>query len=426
MDDPVVAADGHTYNRTDIENWFKQHNTSPLTNEPLDHQLLLPNIAIRKAIIAWREEHGLPPLVFGPSAKPQPPVAVVNPAPDIHKPAAVCSFSKKALQAYCTTCRKSICISCLTDPARCKSHIARVLDDIVTGVRETHAAWVQVLQGQPQQLQAECDRVTAAADAAVQAIREEEAELKLQLRRVCVGDLEGVVREQAAFLADVELAASSPQSADAGSEESRCLLTAATRAPRPPPPGAGGGRFEPAAAEAVRGRRLGRVVEGVAVAVGGGWVRGAAGPGGVAVAGAGFRRVLGSRGSGNGQFQSPRQCALDHEGNLVVSDYGNHRIQVLRYSDGTHLRTIGSQGSGNGQFSAPFGFAFDGAGHILVADYNNHRVQMLRYSDGAHVRTIGSQGSGNGQLSGPNGVFVDGDGGVVVCDQSNHRVQVFE
>ena len=36
MDDPVFAADGHTYNRTDIERWLKQHDTSPLTNEPLE------------------------------------------------------------------------------------------------------------------------------------------------------------------------------------------------------------------------------------------------------------------------------------------------------------------------------------------------------------------------------------------------------
>jgi DNA-binding beta-propeller fold protein YncE len=425
MDDPVVAADGHTYNRTDIENWFKQHNTSPRTSEPLDHKLLIPNIAIREQIIDWRAKQGLPRLVFEHPHKPPGPRPVSSPdVPNIFKPAAVCSFSKKALVAYCTTCRKSICISCLTDPARCKSHIARGLDDIMTGVRETHAAWVQVLQGQPQQLQAECDRVDAAGDAAIQAIREEVAELKLQLQRACVGDLEGVVREQASFLEDVELAASSPQSAEAGSKASRCLLMAATRAPRPPPPGAGGGWFKPAAAEAVRARRLGRVVEGVA-GVGVGRVEGGAGPGGVAVAGAGFRRAFGSQGSGNGQFDSPRHCALDHEGSLVVCDRSNNCIQVLRYSDGTHLRTIGSQGSGNGQFSYPLGVAFDGAGRILVADYDNHRVQMLRYSDGTHVRTIGSQGSGNGQFNGPTSIACDGAGSFAVFDHGNARVQVF-
>jgi hypothetical protein len=132
----------------------------------------------------------------------------------------------------------------------------------VSGIRDTHAAWVQVREGRPQQLQAECDRVTAAADAAVQAIREEEAELKLELQRACVGDVEGVIQEQAQLLADVELAAASPDAAVVDSEASRCLLTAVTRAPLPPPPGAGRGRFEAAAAEAIKVRRLGRVVGG--------------------------------------------------------------------------------------------------------------------------------------------------------------------
>ena len=421
MDDPVVAADGHTYNRFDIENWLKQHNTSPLTNEPLEHKMLIPNIAMRKQINAWREEHGLPALTFGKPAKSQAPssgVAAGGDGAQLSKPAAVCAFSKKALQAFCTTCEKGICVHCALDPARCKSHDTRPLDAIVCGIRDTHAAWAQVLEGRPQQLQAECDRVDAAGDAAIQAIREEVAELKLELQRACVGDLDGIIREQAQLLADVELAASSPDAAVAGSEASRCLLTAVTRAPRPPPPGAAGGRFEAAAADAVRVRRLGRVQGGARVVL-----RRA---GGVSAAGAGFLRVLGSAGTGNGQFKNPFCCALDDEGNLVVCDRSNNRIQVLRYSDGTHLRTIGSQGSGNGQFSNPAEFAFDGAGHILVADYSNHRVQMLRYSDGAHVRTIGSSGSGNGQFSNPVGVVVDGEGRFAVCEYSGNRVQVLE
>jgi hypothetical protein len=383
--------------------------------------MLIPNMDKRRQINAWREEHGLPALAFGKPAKPQAPSSGVaaGGGAQLLKPVAVCAFSKKPLQGFCTTCKKGICIHCAMDPARCKSHDTRPLDAIVCGIRDTHAAWAQVLEGRPQQLQAECDRVDAAGDAAIQAIREEVAELKLELQRACVGDLDGIIREQAQLLADVELAASSPDAAVAGSEASRCLLTAVTRAPRPPPPGAGGGRFEAAAADAVRLRRLGRVVGGGARAVLGR-------AGGVSAAGAGFRRVFGSGGSGNGQFQYPFCCALDDEGNLVVSDFGNHRIQVLRYSDGTHLRTIGSQGSGNGQFSSPMGIAFDGAGHILVADYSNNRVQMLRYSDGAHVRTIGSSGSGNGQFNGPVGVVVDGEGRFAVCEYGGNRVQVLE
>ena len=57
-------------------------------------------------------------------------------------------------------------------------------------------------------------------------------------------------------------------------------------------------------------------------------------------------------------------------------------MQVLRYSDGAHVRTIGSrgniEGSGNGQFNRPFGgIAVDSDGRIVVADTFNDRVQVL-------------------------------------------------
>jgi DNA-binding beta-propeller fold protein YncE len=148
--------------------------------------------------------------------------------------------------------------------------------------------------------------------------------------------------------------------------------------------------------------------------------------GAVAAAGAGCVRVIGSRGDGNGQFECPYGgVAFDGEGNLVVCDGDNHRIQVFRCSDGTHLRSFGSRGAGNGQFYCPWGIAFDGAGHIVVSEDGGSRVQVLRYSDGAHVRTIGSRGSCNGQFSYPTAIAVDGEGNVAVFDGGNARVQVY-
>ncbi len=133
--------------------------------------------------------------------------------------------------------------------------------------------------------------------------------------------------------------------------------------------------------------------------------------------------TVGSKGSGNGQFAkgdfSDCGIAFDSEGNLVVADSGNHRVQVLRYRDGAHVCTIGSLGAGAGQFQGPTSVAFDAAGHIVVVENGNHRVQVLRYSDGAHVRTIGSYGSGNGQFNGPfGGIAIDSDGRMVVADTS--------
>jgi DNA-binding beta-propeller fold protein YncE len=149
----------------------------------------------------------------------------------------------------------------------------------------------------------------------------------------------------------------------------------------------------------------------------------------VAAAGAGCVRAIGRRDhtlyiADNGQLNCPcGGVAFDGEGNLVVCDTYNHRIQVFRYSDGAHLRSIGSRGVENGQFNEPWGIAFDGAGHIIVSERSGHRVQVLRYSDGAHVRTIGSYGAGAGQFYLPSGIAVDSEGNVAVFDGKD-RVQV--
>ena len=146
--------------------------------------------------------------------------------------------------------------------------------------------------------------------------------------------------------------------------------------------------------------------------------------GAVATAGEGFMRVIGRKGAGNGQFHHP--CgggAFDDEGNLVVCDNYNRRIQVFKYSDGTHLRSIRSQ-INRGWLHEPWRVAFDGAGHIIVCERTRSRVHVLRYSDGAHVRTIGGKCSGNGEFRHPSGIAVDSEGNVAVLDTGNARVQV--
>ncbi len=51
MQDPVIAADGHSYERAAIEAWFKSgKHTSPLTGTKLVHRTLMPNISLKKAI----------------------------------------------------------------------------------------------------------------------------------------------------------------------------------------------------------------------------------------------------------------------------------------------------------------------------------------------------------------------------------------
>merc|ERR1711920_102014 len=58
MVDPVLAADGHTYERSSIERWLRDHRTSPKTNEVLANRELIANIALRVAICDWpAKEH---------------------------------------------------------------------------------------------------------------------------------------------------------------------------------------------------------------------------------------------------------------------------------------------------------------------------------------------------------------------------------
>jgi hypothetical protein len=52
MDDPVVATDGHTYEREAIETWFRRRNTSPMTNQVIA-PILIPNFNLRSMIAAW-------------------------------------------------------------------------------------------------------------------------------------------------------------------------------------------------------------------------------------------------------------------------------------------------------------------------------------------------------------------------------------
>lgn len=52
MTDPVMTADGHTYERDAIEHWLESHNTSPLTGLPLSSHVLTPNAQLLAQIQA--------------------------------------------------------------------------------------------------------------------------------------------------------------------------------------------------------------------------------------------------------------------------------------------------------------------------------------------------------------------------------------
>ena len=56
MVDPVIAADGHSYERSAIDEWFENKVTSPITNLPLDSTALLPNYTLLTQIKEWEDD----------------------------------------------------------------------------------------------------------------------------------------------------------------------------------------------------------------------------------------------------------------------------------------------------------------------------------------------------------------------------------
>ena len=54
-------------------------------------------------------------------------------------------------------------------------------------------------------------------------------------------------------------------------------------------------------------------------------------------------RSFGTLGSGPGQFESPRSVAIDSEGDILVADDENHRIQRFT-SEGQYSASVGTQG----------------------------------------------------------------------------------
>jgi len=56
MHDPVVLADGHTYERRHIELWLKHKDTSPVSGAKLHHKDAFPNHALRNAIEEYFEQ----------------------------------------------------------------------------------------------------------------------------------------------------------------------------------------------------------------------------------------------------------------------------------------------------------------------------------------------------------------------------------
>src|SRR6266481_4501260 len=171
----------------------------------------------------------------------------------------------------------------------------------------------------------------------------------------------------------------------------------------------------------------------------------------------------GGRGTGKGEFDSPTAIAVDPNGNVLVADTNNGRVEKFSPT-GTFVTSIG-------HFEAPNGIAIDRGGNIYVAEIGSkHRVQKLAPDgrfiaewkgpepgfygprritvgpddsiyivdsgrnrivkfnpDGQVLASWGSEGSGDGQFKGLSSVAIDpSTTKVYVADPLNRRIQVFD
>jgi streptogramin lyase len=90
----------------------------------------------------------------------------------------------------------------------------------------------------------------------------------------------------------------------------------------------------------------------------------------------GFVDAKGQVGVQPGSFWGPRDLAVAPNGNVVVSDAGNKRIQVFD-SEGRFITMFGGDGTDPGKLKEPVGLAVDSEGNVYVADTWNHRIQKF-------------------------------------------------
>ena len=266
MVDPVVASDGFTYERNSIEQWMQGNNVSPLTSQPFEHKVLIPNSFMRKQIAAWCEQNGVPvPVIPKPAAKPPAAGGGAAVQPLLQKPVVRCpSHTKEQLRVFCMDCDRAVCFNCAVDMKGCKLHNTQAFDTLMDELKTDREGWARAQEECRRGSEQLCASIQADADAKIQAISSEAAALQQQVRAACderasaIGAilLKREEREELVAAATVH-----PDVAVKGSAAA-AVVVSALRRPKAPVPPACAAEFRAAAAPAAA---VGQVIVAAAV-----------------------------------------------------------------------------------------------------------------------------------------------------------------
>jgi len=131
---------------------------------------------------------------------------------------------------------------------------------------------------------------------------------------------------------------------------------------------------------------------------------------------------------GKGMFGNAHGMRVDLDGNVWVTDNGDH--QVMKFTrDGRLLLTFGKKkraGTDSETFNRPTDIAFAPSGEFYVSDgYGNSRV--VKFSrEGKYLLDWGKPGTKPGEFNTPHSIAVDSKGLVYVSDRENNRIQIFD
>jgi sugar lactone lactonase YvrE len=121
------------------------------------------------------------------------------------------------------------------------------------------------------------------------------------------------------------------------------------------------------------------------------------------------------------RFARPHDIHIDSRGRVLVTDPGNHRIQILD-------RDLNRSGVLSGPpygFNEPKYLASDAEGRVYIADEYNHRILILDREDkpAGQIGT-GERGKGPNRFNQPEGVTV-WRGRIWISDTYNDRIVLY-